>query len=203
MPRIAERNPPSARTRFCLSFGFEIGSEWYASCSELEDSIVPIMTQSLLYAAKSVSAPYKIPLGPDIMEIEVDASDPSNTLITVHVSDEALIVASAKFNAAKSHPIAGVKVFVDVHPYEANAAGVTMTPRDGAFDSVDEVATHSLDTRSAQVLYFQATDSAGFDGPVSAIFADGTGGGEWPSTSEPSPANTSCFWLSLLNWWFG
>ena len=50
-----------------------------------------------------------------------------------------------------------------------------MDALDGAFNSAEEVATYWLDTSSWQgkhVLYFQATDSDGNVGPVSALYVD-------------------------------
>jgi carboxypeptidase T len=157
------------------SYGYEIGSEFYAPCEELESSIVPILSASLLYAAKAVSAPYKIPLGPDILNICVDNTDPSNTILTVNASDEALIVPYAKFNGERSQSIAQVRVHLNDHPYDRDTTGMLMKPLDGAFNSADETATYLLNTSGMvgrYVLYFVATDAEGFEGPVSAVFVD-------------------------------
>lgn len=157
------------------AFGYEIGSQFYANCTELEEDIMPIMYESLLYAAKTVSAPYKIPLGPDLTNVCVDNRDPQKTTMVAHASDEALIVGHTIFEGELSQSIQNVKVFVDVHPYDDSSEGITMEPMDGVFDSTEELATYSLDISSwkgRHVVYFQATDTDGNTGPVSAVYVD-------------------------------
>ncbi|CAB9497126.1 Probable metallocarboxypeptidase A [Seminavis robusta] len=160
------------------SVGYEIGSQFYASCTELKSSIVPILTESLLYAAKSVSAPYKIPLGPDILNICVDNSDPTQTTMTLKASDEALIVPWAVYDDEKdkSQAIAEVRVFWNAHPYDNTFNhGTLMAPLDGAFDSIEEELVYIMDTSGTTgqyVLYFQAKDMEGYEGAVSAVFVD-------------------------------
>ncbi|CAB9517442.1 Mast cell carboxypeptidase A [Seminavis robusta] len=175
------------------SFGFEIGSQFYADCFELESSIAPKLHESLLYAAKSAISPYTIPLGPDVLTISVDTTTASSAQLTVAVSDAALIVDHAKFDGNLSQAIAQVRVFVDEHPYDNDGVeGLLMDAQDGSFDEEDEVATYSLDTSELMVgrhvLYFQATDSEGYAGPVAAVFLDVD---DYASSNVGSPLGVS------------
>jgi carboxypeptidase T len=164
------------------SFGFEIGSMWYASCEEFESTIAPTMTKNLLYAAKTAGAPFLIPLGPDVLNIQVTrANDSTPLVVTAFVSSGALIVDHAKFEVGRkqAHAIESVRLFVDVHPDDAKRAKESwlMTPADDNFDQVHEVAILALDTStweksSRHVLYIQATDTKGNSGPVSALYWD-------------------------------
>jgi carboxypeptidase T len=165
------------------SFGFEIGSKWYASCEEFESSIAPTMTKNLLYAAKAARAPFLIPLGPDILDIQITRANNANAplVATVNVSSGALIVDHAKFEEGRKqvYPVDSVKFFLDVHPDDANhaIAGWFMTLVGESFDQVQETATLVLDTSTWEkgirhVLYVQATDTEGYSGPVSAMYYD-------------------------------
>jgi hypothetical protein len=162
------------------SFGFELGTEFYESCEALENEIVPMMYQNLLYSAKTARAPYQLALGPDVLEITVESTDTDSILVHAKVSDDAFIVRHAKFpeNARKRQAIASVDLFVDIHPDDddsSNSYGHAMVPADGAFDRAFEVATYSLNTSSWEkgnqhVLYVRATDQGNHTGPVSAIY---------------------------------
>ena len=158
-----------------FSVGYEIGSEFYSPCDELESEIVPIMQESLLYAAKCASAPYLLPLGPDVLSIDINSTDPSNVVMIVEVSDDALIVNHAVFDSNPGQPIAAVHVFVDSHPYDEESEGFPMEPVGELFYSVKEVAVLTLDLsylEGRHTLYFQATDRDGFAGPVSSVFVE-------------------------------
>ena len=159
-----------------FSVGYEIGSEFYSPCDELESEIVPIMQESLLYAAKCASAPYLLPLGPDVLSIDINSTDPSNVVMIVEVSDDDLIVNHAVFDSNPGQPIAAVHVFVDSHPYDEESEGFPMEPVGEFFYSVKEVAVLTLDLsylEGRHTLYFQATDRDGFAGPVSSVFFEG------------------------------
>ena len=89
------------------SFGFEVGSEIYEQCEEVEGKIVPMMFQNFLYATKTARAPYRIPLGPDVLKIMVnDTAEPDSVAVTAKVSDDALIVNHAQFpeGQGQRHP---------------------------------------------------------------------------------------------------
>jgi carboxypeptidase T len=161
-----------------FSQGYEIGTKKHASCEELETKIMPVLKESLLYAAKCVSAPYILPLGPDVLRTYVNSTNPKDVILIVEVSDEALIVDHATYRQKswRSQPIAQVKAYVDHHPYDsASDEGFLMEPVDGAYDDIDEIVTLRLDMShltGRHILYFQATDADGNPGPASAVYVD-------------------------------
>lgn len=163
------------------SFGFEIGSMWYAPCDEFQSSIVPIMTKNLIYAAKAAGAPYRIPLGPDVISMRLKKPNEEETTLTAKVSSRALVVNHAKFEPGQQawQPIESVRLFVNSHPDDEGqeSNGYFMVPTDGQFDQLHETVSFDLTTLSLvrekrHIIYVQATDIRGYSGPVSAIFYD-------------------------------
>jgi hypothetical protein len=162
------------------SFGLEVGTTFYEECNQFEDEVFPINYESLIYAAKVASAPFKIPKGPDVLSLEIESSTLDSITVTVLVSDEERSIAYGEaFAATGSQDIAEVRVFVDDHPYTIPNpdAGESMSPLDAdGFNSPTESAFLEIDTKSLSpgqhVVYVQAEDSAGFKGPISAAFFD-------------------------------
>lgn len=182
------------------SFGYEVGTEWYEPCDLYETSTLPVVYESLLYAAKTVSAPYKIPLGPDVLSITTEWKNETGVLslmLTATVSDVQNIVDHAVFPSAdeKSQNIQHVLVYVDVHPYDSDGAqaAMNMNPLDGSFDVSTEVATLELPgsdwTAGRHVLYVEGVDADGNRGAISAVFVDleedqdGSDSGDDPASS--------------------
>lgn len=91
------------------SYGYETGSSWYATCSELVNDIIPTVHESFMFAAKCVKAPYKTPLGPDVISIDLSRNGPRSNMfsLSLAVSDEDYIVPHAIFEeGVKSQNIA-------------------------------------------------------------------------------------------------
>lgn len=161
------------------SFGYEIGTNMYEPCDLFERHTVPVVHKSLLYAAKTASAPYKIPLGPDVLSINgtVDDIEPERLVLTVEISDVHGIVDHAVFPSEKekSQIIKEVRVYVDVHPYDGGES-IVMTPADGSFNAYTEVATVVLNTTGwaagRHTVYVEGVDSDGNAGAISAVFVD-------------------------------
>ena len=179
------------------SFGYEVGTEFYEPCGLFESRTLPAVHESLLYAAKTVSAPYRIPLGPDILSISAEVQDGTQevVLLTAQVSDVMNIVDKAVFPspAEKAQNIEQVRVYVDVYPYDGRSV-MSMSPADGAFDSVTEMATANISisdwSPGRHIIYLEAVDTDGNAGAISAVFVDKPG----PPTQAPTvlpPSNDS------------
>lgn len=155
------------------SYGYELGTQFYETCEDWEALVKPIAFKSFMYAAKVVYKSYKLPQGPDILSIEglnlTGLGDGGMWNAVVEASDEEL-------TRWESQNIASVKAYVDVFPADAGAVGMSMTASDGAFDAKTESASIAIDTSlwsdGRHIVYFQAMDGDGYEGPVSAIFVD-------------------------------
>jgi carboxypeptidase T len=169
------------------SYGYEIGTQYYVACDEFENDVLPIVFESFFYAAKSATSAYNIPQGPDIMSIDVGDQTDGMISLTIRASD-------SEKTRFEFQPIAAVRVFVDEHPYDVGAMGVEMEAADGAFDTDTEVATMMWDVSGLEAgkktLYFEAEDTDGFKGPVSAVYVTiGSSESENKDGSEISAAS--------------
>jgi hypothetical protein len=166
--------------RCVASFGFEVGTTFYESCANFEDTVFPVNAEALLYAAKVASSPFNIPKGPDVLSLNIENTTSDSITVTALVSDEQRSVAYGEaFAATGSQNIAKVRMFLDNHPYSiTNSSGEKwMNPADvDGFNSPTEAAFLEIYTadlsRGQHVLYVEAEDSAGFRGPISAAFFD-------------------------------
>merc|ERR1712048_1369887 len=161
--------------QLCIaSFGYELGSSFWADCDELNGEIKPFAFQSLLYAAKQVYAPFKLPLGPDILNITTKKNGSTFTVSAVVSEEENLryIDSHLAYVTWYHQNISKVTMYLNVFPGEGE--GVEMMAVDGAFDEVTEAVTFDLDTSALpdgkHIIYLQGTDSDGDSGPVSALF---------------------------------
>jgi carboxypeptidase T len=155
------------------SFGFEIGTDFYETCTSFQNVVVPENVQALLLAAKVASAPFMITKGPDVMDMTATRKAVLRRVtVTATVSDSARATA---YDAVGSHGlqnIASVCVYMDVHPYDATGPCIAMSPVDGRFDSTTETVTATIDNVAPgrHTVYIEAKDALGNKGPVSAVF---------------------------------
>ena len=153
---------------------FEIGNDFYQDCTYFESSIVQTNIQALLYAAKVSGAPYSLPKGPDVTSIQFSATSVSfNGVLTVRptVSDAAW---SASSYATSQQRISAIRAWVDIHPTDVGAgigeAVVGFTPNTSGTATGIYSIQASRYSIGQHTIYFQATDTGGFQGPVSAAF---------------------------------
>jgi carboxypeptidase T len=154
------------------SFGFEIGTEFYQSCSTFQDSVVPDMMPALILAAKVASAPYTLSTGPDVLEMTATRGGASSVTVTATVSDSSRATAYNTIDDTGRQNIQSACIYIDVHPYDATQPCVTMTAVDGRFDSTTETVTATVNNLAAgrHTVFIEAKDGAGDKGPVSAVF---------------------------------
>jgi len=142
---------------------FELGNTFYQDCYYFENRIVPDNFPAFKYAAKSSTAPYSIPKGPDVIITSVDVNGNSLTIESV-ASDSAY----AAVNLPTSQQgVSDIRAFVDFHPYDKQDGqgplGTAVTGRSITIDISDR-------TTGRHSVYFQATDGDGYVGPVTAAF---------------------------------
>ncbi|MFC6590718.1 M14 family zinc carboxypeptidase [Deinococcus lacus] len=161
------------------AFTFELGDDFFESCTNFTSDILPNNINALKYALKVARAPYQMASAPDAVNVSV-----SGTALTATVKDTQTV-------GAATQTIRSAEYFVDTPPW-AGGTGTPMTATDGSFNSGSEAvkATLNLSGLSAgrHTIYVRATDSSGATGPVSAAFV--TVGGSAP-TPAPTPGGTS------------
>lgn len=155
------------------------GSTFFPSCSTYESTIANPVLQSLLFAARVARAPYRLPAGPELHGLTTEAAADRATIRLV--ADDARYGPSTGSEPAQT--IQGVSLFL-VPPWQPGAIAVgTFSATDGVLNAAQEamhlVLEYSVLAAPRQIAYLQATDAAGNQGPVYAVyvgprlFADG------------------------------
>ncbi len=156
------------------SYTFELGTSFFQNCGTFENTIYPDNLQALIYAAKTVRAPYQLPSGPDVTDVAFD----NNLVMPGVMANITANVSDARYgNTNGSEPtqsIASVSAYIDVPPWEAGAVAIALDAADGALNSNAEAVQAAIDTsglpNGEHIVYLQGTDSAGNAGVVSAEF---------------------------------
>ncbi len=150
------------------------GSSFFPACTSFETSIGPPAVASFFMAARTVRAPYRLPAGPDVLNLTA-ASNVGGVTLTASANDTRYDSA-----AEPTQAIASVALYNSV-PWDAGATPIaSFAAADGAFSSNIEAITLNLPEAqlplAANTLFYaQATDAAGNKGPVSAVFLSPSG----------------------------
>ena len=142
----------------------ELGNAFYQDCNTFDNSILPRNVKPLTYLAKISKAPFSIAKGPDVTNLTTTLN--GNTLtIAVSASDSALSYASVR---TSEQGVGEIRVFINTHPYSLP----TISTNTGylATDGIVTVDISLLSNASRHVVYVQATDNAGYRGPVTAAY---------------------------------
>lgn len=175
-PTDGTSDNPSYGELGIAAFTFELGTSFFQSCSTYDSTIKPQNLQALIYAAKVSRAPYLLPGGPDVTALALSAAAvDAGTPVTLNAS-----VTDTRFNQSNGvepvQAISAVQAFIDVPPWAAGAAPITLAASDGAFDSTTEAASVVLGTSALangrHTVFVRGIDASGQAGPVSALFLD-------------------------------
>jgi len=158
-------------------FTFELGRNFFEPCSNYLNTIKPDNLPALYYAAKSLSAPLKLPFGPDIHSLKLNENDNANIV----KGDSLLITGSVEdglYNAVGAildfKNVTGVSVYIDTPPWDLNAQPVSAVASDGGFDSTLENFEVNIDTSNLSdgqhIIYVQGTNETNQAGVVTAAF---------------------------------
>ncbi|WP_394388013.1 M14 family zinc carboxypeptidase [Shewanella woodyi] len=175
---------PTDGTSDNLSYGelgiphmtFELGTDFFQSCSSYNDKVLPDNLKALKYAAKIVEAPYLIPSGPDITDIS-SLGQPLNAIaqnyritLKVTASDDRF---SRRGGTEATQDIAEIALYIDDAPWDGGQATL-LTASDGSFDEKTEQGELQIDANDLSLgqhtLYLKAKDSSGQWGALSAQF---------------------------------
>lgn len=192
---------PTDGTSFDIGYGelgvasiaYELGTEFFQECPVYTSRVRPQNMASLYYASRVLAAPYRLPFGPDITNIEQQASTDSSVTLS-------LLAIDSRFNnssggSLQAQIITEVEYYVNELPSEATNAGTGLTAADGLFNSISEEVEATIDTSNLEdgqhIVYFRAKNAQDNWGPVYARFIEV--GGTTQQNVAPSPdIQTDC-----------
>lgn len=163
--------------------GFTIetdGNDFFQDCASFEATTAPDNIAALRYVARSLHATYKLPAGPDPLDI----ASGSDLVVAGDPIPVSALIDDTRFNqstAADSVPgtirnIAAANAYIDTLPWDPAAQPVALAATDGSFNSPTEQVSGSLSgnglTAGKHLIYVQGVDAAGNAGPPNATLID-------------------------------
>lgn len=159
------------------AYTIELGDYFFESCTTFDNNILPDNLNLLFYAARISSAPYRLPSGPDVHNIQTaSAVFPPFTHLTVEATLNDTRFYTGGSGSEPNQPIADAEFTLGAAPGDAAAPILSgkLIPVDGAWDEPVEQATATIDISALAIgrypLYLRAQDAAGNWGPVSARY---------------------------------
>lgn len=161
------------------AYTYELGTNFFESCSSFESVTLPNTLHALLYAAKSARRPYQTPAGPDVTNVLVTSTLTSTQVVAgTCVTLTATVDSTRTSSNARSEPaqnIAAASYTVDRPDWFAGAIPAALTPVD-VFDSGVETATAAIDTAGwstgRHTVFVTGANVAGNHGAPTAVFID-------------------------------
>lgn len=156
------------------AYTFELGTAFFQDCASFENRIAPDNLQALMYAAKVVREPYRLPFGPEARALRVE---PDLPVVGETVQLSAVIDDSRSSTTGGSVPvqaIAAARAYLGTPPWQGGAQALALQASDGTFNANVESVGAALPTASVgrQLVYVQGEDASGARGPVAAAFVD-------------------------------
>jgi hypothetical protein len=160
------------------AYTFELGTNFFESCSNFETHILPQTLDALTYAVKVAVKPYQMPAGPDVVSATVTpalAALGQPVILKVEL-DDARTLAGSYFGTEPVQAIAAATYTVDAPSWSKSAGTGASMRAVGVFDTSRESATASIDTTGWSMgrhsVFVQAMDAAGNTGPATAVFVE-------------------------------
>ena len=162
------------------AFTFELGTAFFQDCSTYENTIRPDNLPALMYAAKAVRAPYRLPAGPEVINPSVSPAAPggmpAGTLVTLRMT-----ATDQRFNNSNgtepAQNVVSAEYFIDSPPWSdtppvANPMSLADSNPNSPVEEFEAVIDTTGFSQGQHTLYMQATDQDGNTGVVSAVFLE-------------------------------
>ena len=159
------------------AYTIELGSDsFFQDCATFNSSILPDNLAMLRYAARTLHAPYQLPSGPEIRNAAASAG-PITLGDPVNLSALADDSHFEQTNGTElTQPISAVAASIDVLPWDPAAIPIALAASDGSFNSNNEAVSVTFNSAGLSLgrhlVYLQATDASGANGPPSAVFVE-------------------------------
>lgn len=173
------------------SYTVEMGRSFYEDCGVFERETYPENFNGFHYLSRVLHRVYKLPFGPDTVDVKVEQSAPvaagAKVQVSALVDDNRYRYSNAGQANIKPPPypvvynIQKANVYIDTMPWEAGAVAkeLTLNTSDKAqsdFPDATKRATGEIDTTGLapgrHMVYVQGINSDGKEGAVSAAFLD-------------------------------
>lgn len=160
------------------SYTFEVGTNFFESCTNFENTVRPGNTNALLYAAKAARQPYREPKGPEPFSLALSAvSVTQGTPVTLSATVSDSRYFSGGWGTEATQAVTEARYTIDAAPWAAGQS-FALSAQDGAFDETAEPVTGSVDTSALapgrHLIHVYGLDAAGNRGVPTAIFLEVT-----------------------------
>jgi PKD repeat protein len=159
------------------AYTFELGTNFFQDCGTFDNTILPDNLKALIYAAKVVRAPYKLPAGPDATDITLNGLTRLNVNAGATITLQTTISDERYQNTNGQEPsqaIVEAEYYVDQTPWQAGAQAHAMQASDGTMDSTSELMQAQINTsgmaNGKYRVYVRGKDADDNWGPVSAVY---------------------------------
>lgn len=161
------------------SYTIELGTSFFESCNSFETATFPKNFDALRYSARATSAPYQLPVGPDVYDlsastIQVGAGG-SYVTVSATVSDTRY---STRNGTQTTWNIIGANAYVDALPWEPGAVAIPLQAVDGNFNAKTEAVHGDISLAGLapgrHLIYVQGINAldGGTAGTPDAIFIE-------------------------------
>ena len=150
------------------------GTDFFEDCTSFQNTTLPANLAALRYASRALFAPYKLPQGPDALNVHV-------TLPRIVIGTPVTLTATiddTRYNQSNgtqpTYAINAANATLDALPWDAAATPILMNASDGVFNSSNEAVNVILDSSQwvpgKHLLYVQGSNTSGASGPPAAVF---------------------------------
>jgi hypothetical protein len=159
------------------AFAYEIGTQYFQSCSYFENVILPDNLPTFIYAAKVARTPYLTPAGPDALDV---AATPA-TLYAGGTFELTATLDDTRYNNSQgtepTQNITDGEYYLDLPPWSPGSPAPSgMGAADGSFDAPVEAVTAVVGTTGLDpgrhIVFVRGRDADGNWGAFSATFVD-------------------------------
>lgn len=189
------------------SFTFELGTQFFESCSYFKNSILDKNLDALLYAFKAARRPYLNPAGPDSIDISQSAENIApGASLTLYATADDTRYDSAGWGAEPVQVINAARFSIDQPSWISGTQTYSFSPVDGSFDSPVESLSANVDTSSLapgrHTIFVESQDANGNWGVPGASFIWITGEDFQPGLSpvEVQASGTPGSWVPYVIW---
>jgi hypothetical protein len=156
------------------AYTFEVGTEFFESCSYFENTLIQENFPALLFAFKAARLPYQNPAGPETINLALDSdSVPSGSPVKLTAVANDTRFDSNGWGEEPTQSISAARYSVDAPSWEAGST-FPLEAVDGSFNTSVEgihavIKTTCLST-GRHVIFVESQDASGNWGVPSAIF---------------------------------
>ncbi len=170
------------------SFTFELGTNFFESCSYFENSILNNNLNALLYAFKASRLPYQNPAGPDSIDISLSADQiAAGASLTLFAIADDTRYDSAGWGVEPVQSINSARYSIDQPSWINGTQTYPLSPVDGNFDNPVEALSTTVETSGLppgrHIIFVESQDTDSIWGVPGAIFFWITGASFKPKSS--------------------